>query len=376
MMSVIGTDSIAGRSSSMDEVKDTLSNSRSVAAANFAAAMFLAHKEHRPIAEVFLERHPRSAHRDVVQKTAVGAGGTSAWGSTLVTPAELGRGMLDVSRPLVLLFRLLLLGARAVPFNIRIPRVTSEAEGFTYITGGQAIPCLRASLDSSTLRLATAGGIWIVTEELARFGGAPLRDHFRGGISKALNRLFVDPANAGAADPVEPASITYNVTPVAASSGDPVEDLRTALRAYVADGGNISTAVILISSANASALALRSNANDGPDFSGLTVGGGTLAGLPCLASDALQDQIVVLDSTQLLVADSGELDVDLATSASIEMSDSPTQNTANGTGASVVSLWQANAVAYRIIAGLNWSYEGPIAVVNGAAYLSEGGSPA
>jgi hypothetical protein len=140
-------------------------------------------------------------------------------------------------------------------------------------------------------------------------------------------------------------------------------------------GGELSKAVVLLSSGNAHGLALRSGANGSPVFPGLTVQGGTLAGLPAVASEALGDQLIVLDATRLLVADDQGMSVEFSRHASVAMSDVPTQHAGTGTPATVTSMWQTNSIAIRIDRHVSWAYSGPIAIVDGAAYLSEGGSP-
>jgi len=134
--------------------------------------------------------------------------------------------------------------------------------------------------------------------------------------------------------------------------------------------------VILISSANAAALALRSGAADGPVFANLDVKGGTLAGCPCLASDALGDQLVALDGSRMLISDPGEVDAVVSNQASIEMADNPTNNSATPTGTTSVSMFQTDSSAIKVTRRISWDNTGPIAVVDSVNYLAEGGSPA
>jgi HK97 family phage major capsid protein len=349
---------------------------RALDAARFLSASHEAQTTGVLVEDVFRQRWPRSMHLDVIQrhitKAAVGAA-PSAWGSQLVSPPELVRGLLDVTRPLTILGRL---AARQVPLNVAVPVVTTAVGGFRWIGGGQAIRVSRAALERATLRPAMLGGLIITSKELLRLGtpGAAdmLVDHLASGAAAFTDASFVDPTQAGSVDPPIPAALTYGVTPSGTSTGDPHEDLLALLSAYRANGGSFSSCVILISSFNAAALALRSGADGAPQFPNLTTSGGTLAGCPCLASDAVGEQLIAFDVRRLLVADPGEMDVAIAQAAAIEMSDDASQSSATGTGASLTSMFQTNSVAIRITRHLNWSYHGAIAIVDGCDYLTMG----
>jgi hypothetical protein len=194
-------------------------------------------------------------------------------------------------------------------------------------------------------------------------------------VAAFLDEQFVDPNNAGVTD-VAPASITNGVSASASSSGDPAEDIRTLLAAYRDQGGSLASCVLLLSSEDATALALRSGANNAPMFPGLTVSGGTLAGLPALASDAISGQIIAVDARGILLADQLGFDVDQSRQATVEMSDTPTNNSATPTATTTVSMYQTNSTAIRCERHINWLRAGTIAIVDGVDYLREGGSPA
>jgi hypothetical protein len=222
------------------------------------------------------------------------------------------------------------------------------------------------------------GRILIVTEEVIMLA-APgsdvfLRDDLAHGLVAFLDGQFVNPAVAAVAG-LHPGSITNGLTPIASSGSTAaaaVEDLKAVLAEYVSNGGKVETAVVLLSSQNAIGLRLTGNAA----FDGLTRDGGIIGGLPAIASDALDDQIVVLDSAGVFLADDGAIDVNIARSASVEMLDNPTNSAASGTGTTMVSLWQNNAAGIRVERFMNWlTRQGAVAVLDGAHYLAPG-SPA
>jgi HK97 family phage major capsid protein len=356
----------------------------------FVACLYMQGGDPFGAAKQFAQRWPLAIHNDLIQKSvfaqksavvaATGAAGN--WGEALM-PDELAAAFVAYVRPLTLIGRLPAL--RRVPFNVPIIQTTTGASGFAWTTGGRGKPIVSAALQRSTLRPATAAGIVVTSKELLRLA-APgsqeaLRDDLANGLAAFLDSAFVDPAAAGVTD-VSPASITYGVSAAASSTGDPHEDLRALLRAFATAGGDLAQAVILLSSENASALALRSGSTDSPTFQAMTVSGGVLAGVPALASSSVGNQLVIVDSARILVADNDGLDVRIAEHASLEMDSDPTQNS-GGTGSplapvatATVSLWQTDSAAIKIERSINWSRIGAIAIVDGANYLSEGGSPA
>jgi hypothetical protein len=356
-----------------------LSHTRSLDAARWLQARFNAPLVGQTPKEYFRRTWPKALNIESVEKwltkAAIGAAG-SAWGEDLVSPPDLMAGIVDLERQQSLLGRIRPL-ARVVPLNTRVNTVTSAAGGFRWVGGGRSKPLNRWAFDSTVLGPAIASGISVVTQELLRFigGEVPLRDLLVDGSVEFIDQSFVDPSNSGSVDPAAPASITSGVTAIA-STGDPVEDLRTLLQRYEADGGRFASIVILLSSANAAALALRNGADGNPIYPNLDVRGGVLAGCPCFASEALEDQMVAIDAKRLLVADSGLLDVTISTWAALEMSDSPAMDASTPTSANIVSMGQTDSAALRLDRWVNWAYTGAVAVIDGVDYLREGGSPA
>jgi hypothetical protein len=94
-----------------------------------------------------------------------------------------------------------------------------------------------------------------------------------------------------------------------------------------------------------------------------------------LASDALGDQIVLLDAGRLLVADPGEVEILLSGQADVEMSDAPSQHAVTPVGTSLVSMYQNGCTAVKMRRRVSWSYNGAIAIIDGVNYVREGGSP-
>ena len=342
-------------------------------------------------AQVFAQRFPASPHRSYVEaamhKAIVPAATTTndIWAGTLVP--NLSMAFAAAALPFSLIGRFGSEGAPPLtraPFNAptAFADPTSLGSMVQWIENGAPKPLISASVDRFTLRRATAAFIVVLTDEVARFAAPGGEEFLQRQLALALgfglDRLFIDESIAATTS--TPAAITNGASAAATSTGDAGSDLLELLQAFRVGGGWFASAVILISSANATALALRSGANGIPVFPGLSVRGGTLAGLPCLASDAVGDRLIIVDTSRVLLADDLELDISRATSATLQMLDNPTNHAGTGTATTMVSMFHTNSVAVRLERFINWQVTDEAAVqwVDGVDYLTEGspGSPA
>ena len=83
--------------------------------------------------------------------------------------------------------------------------------------------------------------------------------------------------------------------------------------------------------------------------------GGTVYGMPVIVSDYVPAALVVLvNATDVFLADDGDVSVDTSMEASLEMSDAPAHDSSTPTGASLVSLWQTNSVGVKAERVINW----------------------
>jgi hypothetical protein len=295
-------------------------------------------------------------------KSAVGA--MNATTSGLLFPTELSRELIALGVPFAIIARL---GLPRVPFNTLAPLQLGRLHGY-WAEDGHAKGLTRGDFATDMLRRRTAAGIAVVPNEFRRTPQAMelLLNAFALGVNAFPDTEFV-------------ADVVASVTP-AASAGDLATDLAVALQAFIASGGSVERAVVVMSSANAVGAKLQDLSGA---FRDLTRQGGTAAGLPAVCSDSAGDSVLVIDSGRILLADDGELAVDLAESVTLEMSDAPTSTVvAVGSPAapvmtSQVSMFQTDSTAIRLERFINWKIlDGAASAVTGAAYLPNVGSPA
>jgi hypothetical protein len=312
--------------------------------------------------------HPRSLHKELFTKTAVAAGTTldATWASPLSPLRLLVEAFLALLRPRTLIGRIP--GIRAVPFNVSVPAQTAGGT-FGWIGQGAPAPVTKPDFASVTLAGAKAGGIVVLTEELVEHSSplavAVTREEMINGCQQFLDGQFIDPAVAAVAN-VSPASITNgagNSASAGTSQANANTDWQSLTTNFFASNPSVENVVALMTPANAVAL---SRALNQPT---LTIKGGTAHGIPVITSGTVGARLIMLDASQILVADDGGLEVDMSNDALVQMDSSPADPTVASTV--LISLFQANLVGLRITRFINWKRAQTTAVryISGAAYV-------
>lgn len=319
------------------------------------------------IAKQWNESTPEVAE---VLKAAMAAGTTTDadWAAPLVPYRQMTDEFIELLRPLVLTSRLT--GLRSVPFNVRIP---GQTQGSTVAWVGETAPKPVSELKFAdiTLRFNKLAGIVVISDELARLSTpsaeAIIRGDLTAQIAQFMDDSFINPAYAAVAD-VRPASITNDVTPVAASGTD-ADALRADIREVYSQfiGANLSVtgAAWVMTSTQAMAIGMMLNPLGQPEFPGIDANGGTLMGLPVLTSEVVPSTssgsiIVLIKQSEILLADEGGVTIDVSREASLQMNSTP-DNPA--TAATVLtSLWQNNLVGVRCERMVTWRKRRPEAV--------------
>ena len=92
----------------------------------------------------------------------------------------------------------------------------------------------------------------------------------------------------------------------------------------------------------------------------ITQRGGQLAGIRCCSScrvrwiraNGIGNRLAIVDATQLVVADEGDLTIDSSKHGMVELDTAPTSPITAGTV--YVSLWHANLLALNAERWINW----------------------
>lgn len=287
---------------------------------------------------------------------AAGSTTTEGWASNLVQTNYVDE-FIALLRPRTLIGRIP--GIRPVPFNVSMPAQTGGGT-YGWVGEGAAKPVTRPTYATVTLGMAKAAGIVVLTKELVKSSSPSaqeaVREEMIAGIGAFLDNQFVDPA-VDKVDGVSPASITFGVTPISASGTTEAnyrDDLNALVQAFADNNYPLSGVVLLMSESRAWALGGIVNAVGGAAFPGLGVEGGDLRGITIVGSNAasLADIVVAAHAPSVLVADEGQVEIDVSEEASVQMDSSPDNPTTDSTV--LVSLWQRNLVGLRAERFINW----------------------
>jgi HK97 family phage major capsid protein/HK97 family phage prohead protease len=295
-------------------------------------------------------------------KAAVAAGTTqdSTWAAPLVQLQEMQAEFIEFLRPMTLLGRIP--GLRRVPFNIKFTRQTAGTSG-TFVGEGLPKPLGKMDFEQLTLGWAKAATLIIMTEELVRFSSpsaeALARDDLAKGIATYLDKRFIDPTYAGVAN-VSPASITNGVsgpnsTGVTIAAID--VDVTAAVQGFITNNSpNLGGLVWIMNPATALKLSMKRNTDGTKAFPDINPSGGTFNGYAVITSNNValtgsptDSFVVLMDPSEIMLADDGGVSIDMSTEASVEMDSAPT-----GGATSLVSLWQNNLVGLRAERFINW----------------------
>jgi HK97 family phage major capsid protein/HK97 family phage prohead protease len=314
-----------------------------------------------------------------IMKNAVTAGTTTDanWAGNLVIPYQRFTGdFVEFLRPQTILGKFGVGGIpalRRIPFNVAIVGQSSGGQGY-WVGDGAPKPLTKFDFTLTNLRWAKVANIAVITEELLRFSQPSadvlVRDALAQALIQRLDIDFVDP-NKAAVTNVSPASITYGVVALT-SAGNSAQDVRTDVAAvlgqYIAANITPTTAVWIMSARRALSLSLMRNALGQREFPDITMMGGMLEGIPVITSeyqhsDSDGDNVVLVNASDVWLADDGQVMLDASRETSLQMDDSPTENSATGTGTSMVSMFQTNSIALRAERWINWQKRRPNAVV-------------
>ena len=306
---------------------------------------------------------------ETVFKTAVLAGDTttSGWASELVYAQNVQSEFIEFMRPMTILGRLT--GFRQVPFNIRVPSQTAGGTGY-WVGQGKAIPVSKLTTSSATLGIAKAAGLMAIDDELARSSSPSAELLVRNDLAKTLQALLdialIDP-NQGGQTNIQPASLTYGVTPVTPSGTNfaaIATDVKSLFSTAISANLDISNFVWIMTPTTALALSLMQTSLGNPQFPTLNINGGTFMGLNVVVSNAANisgspdyaNMMVLVNPSEVFLADDGQVAISISNEASFEMLDNPTNASAGSSAATtMVSMFQTNSLAIKAVRFINWT---------------------
>ncbi|MES2910611.1 MAG: phage major capsid protein [Pseudomonadota bacterium] len=301
----------------------------------------------------------------MIMKATVAAGDTinATWAAPLVYAETFMGDFIEYLRPRTLIGQA---NFRPVPFNVRIAGQTSGGTA-AWVGQGKAKPVTKFDYNATTVPFTKIAAIAVITQELARFSSpaaeAMVRDSLADTVIARVDTDLFDPDLAAVAN-VSPAGLLNGVTPVAIASNtidyaDPAS-VRCAIALLWAAWDTTfmgARPAYYTTPAVARQLALSREALGTVAFPGMTPTGGTLDGVPVRVSQYLANNggsggapFILVDESEIFLADDGSVTLDASDTASIEMSDTPAGSSnpaVVASGTNLVSMWQTNSIAFR-----------------------------
>jgi HK97 family phage major capsid protein len=251
-----------------------------------------------------------------------------------------------------------------VPFRAPLVGMTSGGSGY-WVGEGKGKPLTKFGFSRTHLDPLKVAAIAVVSMELLADSSPSvdpiIRDQLAAALREKMDVTFIDPT-VTASTGVSPASITNGATSAAASGTNAAAvrvDVRTAFNAFIAANNAPTSGVWVMSSRVALTLSLMMNSLGQPEFPGISMNGGTFAGLPVITSehvpdDTAGDLIVLVNAQDIYYGDDGDVKVDTSEHASLEMADGVSGDSGAPTAAQLVSMYQTNSVAFRAERRVDW----------------------
>lgn len=293
--------------------------------------------------------------QDLITKATLGTTTDAGFAATLVHENQLVGEFVELLRQATVFDKLQ--GFRAVPFRSKIP---SQVTGGTasWVGEGAAKPLTNPTFGEVEIGEHKLAAITVYTQELMRRSDPSVsvlvRDDLIAASAALVDATFLDSVAASA---VRPAGVLNGVT-ATPNTGETAaayeKDLLALINTFVTNNLSLDGAYFLMSETRAAQIALLRDALGRTYFEGMNLRGSrTLLGIPVITSQSLGNKIILVKTSEILLAQDGGVDVSYSDQATLV------------DGSTTHHLWQENKFAVRVEKFITWAKRRPVA----AAYL-------
>lgn len=293
--------------------------------------------------------------QDLVTKATLGTTTDAGFAASLVTENRLVGEFVDMLRAATVFDQLT--GFRNVPFNSKIP---SQLTGGTasWVGEGAPKPLTNPTYGEVEIKEHKLAAITVYTQELMRRSDPAVdilvRDDLIEASKTLIDNTFLD---AGAATAVRPAGVLNGVTATpntGTTAANYEADLLALMNSFVAANLSLDGSYFVMSETRAAQISLLRDALGNTYFQGMALRGTrTLMGIPVITSQTVGDKIILVKTSEILLAQDGGVDVSYSDQATLV------------DGGTTHHLWQENKFAVRVEKFITWAKRRPIA----AAFL-------
>lgn len=293
--------------------------------------------------------------QDLVTKATLGTTTDAGFAASLVTENRLVGEFVDMLRAATVFDQLT--GFRNVPFNSKIP---SQLTGGTasWVGEGAPKPLTNPTYGEVEIKEHKLAAITVYTQELMRRSDPAVdilvRDDLIEASKTLIDNTFLD---AGAATAVRPAGVLNGVTATpntGTTAANYEADLLALVNSFVTANLSLDGSYFVMSETRAAQISLLRDALGNAYFQGMALRGTrTLMGIPVITSQTVGDKIILVKTSEILLAQDGGVDVSYSDQATLV------------DGGTTHHLWQENKFAVRVEKFITWAKRRPIA----AAFL-------
>lgn len=293
--------------------------------------------------------------QDLVTKATLGTTTDAGFAASLVTENRLVGEFVDMLRAATVFDQLA--GFRNVPFNSKIPSQLTGGQA-QWVGEGAPKPLTNPTYGEVEIKEHKLAAITVYTQELMRRSDPAVdilvRDDLIEASKTLIDNTFLD---AAAASAVRPAGVLNGVTatPNTGTTAENYEaDLLALVNSFVTANLSLDGAYFIMSETRAAQISLLRDALGRSYFEGMALRGTrTLMGIPVITSQTVGDKIILVKTSEILLAQDGGVDVSYSDQATLV------------DGGTTHHLWQENKFAVRVEKFITWAKRRPIA----AAFL-------
>lgn len=305
--------------------------------------------------EIAKERGFGDEVQDLVTKATLGTTTDAGFAASLVTENRLVGEFVDMLRAATVFDQLT--GFRNVPFNSKIPSQLTGGQA-QWVGEGAPKPLTNPTYGEVEIKEHKLAAITVYTQELMRRSDPAVdilvRDDLIEASKTLIDNTFLD---AAAASAVRPAGVLngVTVTPNTGTTAANYEaDLLALVNSFVTANLSLDGAYFIMSETRAAQISLLRDALGNTYFQGMALRGTrTLMGIPVITSQTVGDKIILVKTSEILLAQDGGVDVSYSDQATLV------------DGGTTHHLWQENKFAVRVEKFITWAKRRPIA----AAFL-------
>lgn len=296
--------------------------------------------------------------QDLITKATLGTTTDGGFAATLVTENRLVGEFVEMLRAATVFDQLS--GFRAVPFNSKIPSQLTGGQA-QWVGEGAKKPLTNPTYAEVEIKEHKLAAITVYTQELMRRSDPAVdilvRDDLIEASKTLIDSTFLDDVAQSA---IRPAGILDAVVAVANTGTTAAAyeaDLLKLIESFVTANLSLDGSYLIMSETRAAQISLLRDALGNTYFNGMSLRGArTLMGIPVITSQTAGDKIILVKTSEILLAQDGGVDVSYSDQATLV------------DGGTTHYLWQENKFAVRVEKFITWAKRRPIA----AAFLNYG----